>query len=151
MTRIQDEEAIDAVDGFVFGDDQATDVALKLLKGCGRKHGRKKGAIVLYKVRNCNQRYHTSTSRDSNGWVSGGILSLWSPQRRGKSISDRCKSRVTNSQKIMLNRLRNTPGTSGSPEISACRLYDDNILLIRFKDGSMGAYGIGEPGTEILL
>src|SRR2546426_11302137 len=94
MTHIQDEEAIEAVDGCVCGDDQATDGALKLLKGCGRKHGRKKGALVLYKVRNCNQRYHTSTSRDSNGWVSGGILSLWSPQRRGKSISDRCKSRV---------------------------------------------------------
>src|SRR3989442_15020049 len=94
MTHIQDEEAIEAVDGCVCGDEQATDGALKLLKGCGRKHGRKKGALVLYKVRNCNQRYHTSTSRDSNGWVSGGILSLWSPQRRGKSISDRCKSRV---------------------------------------------------------
>src|SRR3989442_9296863 len=94
MTHIHDEEAIEAVDGCVCGDEQATDVALKLLKGCGRKHGRKKGALVLYKVRNCNQRYHTSTSRDSNGWVSGGILSLWSPQRRGKSISDRCKSRV---------------------------------------------------------
>jgi hypothetical protein len=56
MTRIQDDEAIDAVDGLVFGDNQATDVALKLLKSCGRKHGRKKGGIVLYKVRNFNQR-----------------------------------------------------------------------------------------------
>src|SRR5205823_7209459 len=94
ITRIQDEEALDAVDGLVFGDHQATDVALTLLKGCGRKHGRKKGGIVRYKVWDFNQREHTATSRDSNGRVSGGILSFWSPHRRGKSISDRCKSRV---------------------------------------------------------
>src|SRR4029434_3867933 len=86
------EEANDTVDGFVFRDNQPTDVALELLKSLGRKHGREKGSVVLDNVWNFNHREHMSTSRDLNGRVFGGILPFWGYQRRSKSIRSLQKS-----------------------------------------------------------
>ena len=56
MACIEDKEPIDALDGFVFRQDQATEIALELLEGLRRKHGGKKGGIMLDDVGNVNQR-----------------------------------------------------------------------------------------------
>jgi hypothetical protein len=51
---------------------------------------------------------------------------------------------LTEMQQTILKRLQWAQPSTGSAEISACRFYEENILLVRFSNGSMGAYGIGE-------
>src|SRR4030095_15011607 len=93
IAHIKDEEAIDAIDGFGFRDNQPTDVALELLKSLGRKHGREKGSIVLANFWNVNQREHMSPPETSTG----GFLEAFyrfGALKGGVNLSDRCKSRV---------------------------------------------------------
>src|SRR5215472_7339289 len=93
MTYIKDEEAIAAIDSFVFRDNQPTDVALELLKRLGRKHGREKRSVVLDHVWNFNQREHMSPPETSTA----GFLEAFyrvGAIKGGVNLSDRCKSRV---------------------------------------------------------
>jgi len=92
IAYIKDEEAIEAIDGFVFRDHQPTDVALELLKSLGRKHRREKRSVVLDNGWNFNQREHISTSRNLNRRVFGDILPFWGYQRRSKAIRSLQKS-----------------------------------------------------------
>src|SRR4030095_11508027 len=106
IAHIKDEEAIDALDGFVFRDNQPTDIALELLKSLGRKHGREKGSIVLDNVRNFNQWEHMLPPETSTG----GFLEAFyrfGALKGGVNLSDRCKSRVTeNDAAVRLTLLR---------------------------------------------
>src|SRR6266849_5263751 len=94
MAHIEHEDAVDPVDRLVLGDDQPTDIPLKLRAGVGRKHRREKRGVVTHDFRSFDHRQHKNTSRGRTRPFRGGILLRFFSRKRNKSSRSCCKSRV---------------------------------------------------------
>src|SRR6266849_5993405 len=109
MAHIEHEDAVDPVDRLVLGDDQPTDIPLKLREGVGRKHRREKRGVVTHDFRNFDHRQHKNTSRGRTRPFRGGILLRFFSRKRNKSSRSCCKSRVLTPQFSTSGSIRNWP------------------------------------------